>query len=259
MLDPIRETLTFEDVLLAPAHAVVHPADVDVSTHLTAGIHLSIPLLSAAMDTVTECEMAIALAREGGIGVIHKNMSIDQQVQHVDREKRSESGMILDPITLGPRATLGEAVRRMREYSISGLPVVDGEGRLVGILTNRDLVFETDLTRPLRDAMTSEGLVTAPVGRRWMMRRRFFTGTRSRSCPSSMPMASSAGSSRSRTSSSGGNSPTRRKMTTGDSGRGLRSVPVPATSSEPSSWPGRAWMSSSSIRLTGTRRRCSTP
>ena len=163
-LDSIRETLTFEDVLLAPAHAEVHPSDVDVSTRLAAGIHLSIPLLSAAMDTVTESEMAIALAREGGIGIIHKNMSIEQQVQQVDRVKRSESGMILDPITLGPGATLGEAVRRMREYSISGLPVVDAEGRLVGILTNRDLVFETDLTRPLRDAMTSEGLVTAPVG-----------------------------------------------------------------------------------------------
>ena len=160
----IRETLTFDDVLLAPAHAEVHPSDVDVSTTLTADIRLSIPLLSAAMDTVTEQEMAIALAREGGIGIIHKNMSIEAQVQHVDRVKRSESGMILDPVTLGPDATLGEARRHMTDYGISGVPVVDGEGTLIGILTNRDLVFEVDPTRPIREVMTSEGLVTAPIG-----------------------------------------------------------------------------------------------
>jgi len=162
--DSIRDTLTFDDVLLSPGHAVVHPADVDVSTSLTAGIRLSIPLLSAAMDTVTEQRMAIALAREGGLGVIHKNMTIDAQVQQVDRVKRSESGMILDPITLGPQATLREALHRMGEYSISGVPIVDSDGRLVGILTNRDLVFETDLSRPVREVMTSAGLVTAPIG-----------------------------------------------------------------------------------------------
>jgi len=162
--DRVRDTLTFDDVLLAPAHAEVHPADVDVSTRLTAGIELAIPLLSAAMDTVTEHEMAIALAREGGLGIIHKNMPIDRQVQLVDRVKRSESGMILSPVTLGPDATLREALARMAEYSISGVPIVDGEGRLVGILTNRDLVFETDLSRPVREIMTSEGLVTAPLG-----------------------------------------------------------------------------------------------
>ncbi len=164
MTRPIRDTLTFDDVLLAPGHARVHPADVDVSSVLTAGIRLAIPLVSAAMDTVTEHQMAIALAREGGIGIIHKNMSIDAQVMHVDRVKRSESGMILNPITLGPDATLREAVLRMDEYSISGVPIVDDGGRLVGILTNRDLVFETDLRRPVREVMTSEELITAPLG-----------------------------------------------------------------------------------------------
>ncbi|MCG8467556.1 MAG: IMP dehydrogenase [Gemmatimonadetes bacterium] len=164
MTDRYRETLTFDDVLLAPGHAVVHPADVDVSTRLAAEIHLTIPLLSAAMDTVTEHHMAIALAREGGIGIIHKNMSIERQARQVDRVKRSESGMILDPVTLGPDATLREAKQRMSEFSISGVPIVDGEGHLIGILTNRDLVFETDLSRPVRDVMTRDGLVTAPLG-----------------------------------------------------------------------------------------------
>ncbi len=164
MTHQIRETLTFDDVLLAPGYASVHPADVDVSTRLTETIRLAIPLVSAAMDTVTEQHMAIALAREGGIGIIHKNMSVQAQAQQVDRVKRSESGMILSPITLGPDATLREATQRMREYSISGVPVVDGEGKLLGILTNRDLVFETDLSRPVREVMTATGLVTAPLG-----------------------------------------------------------------------------------------------
>lgn len=160
----IRETLTFDDVLLLPAHARVHPADVDVSTQLTRQIRLAIPLVSAAMDTVTEHQMAIALAREGGIGIIHKNMPIDAQCAQVDRVKRSESGMILAPITLGPDATLGEALRMMEEFSISGVPIVEEDERLVGILTNRDLVFESEPGRPVREVMTSEGLVTAPVG-----------------------------------------------------------------------------------------------
>jgi IMP dehydrogenase len=164
MAGSIRETLTFDDVLLVPAHAEVHPSDVDVSTWLTGDIRLTIPLVTAAMDTVTEHEMAIAMAREGGIGIIHKNMSIDNQVQLVDRVKRSESGMILDPITLGPDATLREARHHMAEYSISGFPVIDGEGRLVGVLTNRDLVFEVDLSRRISEVMTSDGLVTAPLG-----------------------------------------------------------------------------------------------
>ena len=160
----IRDALTFDDVLLVPRHSVVHPADVDVSGRLTRKIRLAVPLVSAAMDTVTEHRMAIAMAREGGIGIIHKNMPVDQQVAQVDRVKRSESGMILDPITLGPDAKLREANALMREFSISGVPIVDADGRLIGIITNRDLVFETDMEQRVGDAMVSDGLVTAPVG-----------------------------------------------------------------------------------------------
>lgn len=160
----IRDGLTFDDVLLVPRHSTVHPANVDVSTRLTREIRLAVPLVSAAMDTVTEHQMAIAIAREGGIGVIHKNMSVEAQVAQVDRVKRSESGMILDPITLGPDATLREANGLMREFSISGVPIVDPDGRLVGIVTNRDLVFETDLDRKVEEVMVSDGLITAPVG-----------------------------------------------------------------------------------------------
>lgn len=160
----IRDALTFDDVLLVPRHSTVHPADVDVSGRLTRKIRLAVPLVSAAMDTVTEHRMAIAMAREGGIGVIHKNMPVDRQVAQVDRVKRSESGMILDPITLGPDAKLREANALMREFSISGVPIIDADGRLIGIITNRDLVFETDMEQRVGDAMVSDGLVTAPVG-----------------------------------------------------------------------------------------------
>lgn len=156
--------LTFDDVLLVPRHATVHPRDVDVRTRFTRGITLNIPVVSAAMDTVTESEMAIAMARAGGIGVIHKNMSIDRQAAEVDRVKRSESGMILNPITLGPDRPLREAVTLMQRFKISGVPVVDSGGRLVGIITNRDLQFEHDLERPISEVMTRENLVTAPVG-----------------------------------------------------------------------------------------------
>src|SRR2546428_10106379 len=156
--------LTFDDVLLVPRLASVHPRNVDVRSRFTRGIPLNIPLVAAAMDTVTEAEMAIAMAREGGIGVIHKNMPIDRQAAEVDRVKRSESGMILHPITLGPDRPVREAVRLMERFKISGVPIVDDAGRLVGIITNRDLQFERELDRPIRDAMTKDRLVTAPVG-----------------------------------------------------------------------------------------------
>src|ERR1043165_5233996 len=162
----VREevALTFDDVLLIPRHSLTPPKDVTVVSRFSRGIELRIPLVSAAMDTVTESDMAIAMARAGGIGVLHKNMSIDRQAAEVDRVKRSESGMILNPITLAPDATLREAVALMQRFKISGVPVVDRDGRLVGIITNRDLQFERSLDRPLHEAMTSEGLVTAPIG-----------------------------------------------------------------------------------------------
>jgi IMP dehydrogenase len=156
--------LTFDDVLLVPRHSSVHPRQVDIQTRFTRAIDLNIPLIAAAMDTVTESEMAIAIAREGGIGVIHKNMPIDRQAAEVDRVKRSESGMILNPITLGPDRPLREATQLMARFRISGVPIVDSAGRLVGIITNRDLQFERELDRPLHEVMTREGLVTAPVG-----------------------------------------------------------------------------------------------
>src|SRR6195256_729881 len=156
--------LTFDDVLLVPRLSSVHPRTVDVRSRFTRGISLNIPLVSAAMDTVTESEMAIAIAREGGIGVIHKNMPVDRQAAEVDRVKRSESGMILHPITLSPDGTLREAVALMRRFKISGVPIVNRDGQLVGIINNRDLQFERTRDRPLREAMTSKNLVTAPMG-----------------------------------------------------------------------------------------------
>ena len=156
--------LTFDDVLLVPRHSLTHPKDVSTASRFSTGISLNVPLVSAAMDTVTESEMAIAMARAGGIGVIHKNMSIDRQASEVDRVKRSESGMILNPITLAPDATLREANALMMRFKISGVPVVDREGKLVGIITNRDLQFERNFDQPLRDVMTKDRLITAPVG-----------------------------------------------------------------------------------------------
>jgi len=160
----LGEGLTFDDVLLVPAFSAVHPSETLVGTRLTAKIDLQLPILSAAMDTVTESRMAIAMAREGGLGIIHKNMPIDRQAAEVDRVKRSESGMILNPITLAPDRPLRAALQMMEQFSISGVPVVDHQGRLLGIITNRDLQFETDLSRPVSDVMTREGLITAPVG-----------------------------------------------------------------------------------------------
>ncbi len=157
----IYEALTFDDVLLVPAKSTVLPRDVDVSTRLTNKIRLNIPLISAAMDTVTEWQMAIAIAREGGIGIIHKNLSIEVQADMVDKVKRSESGMIKDPITLFPHQTIAEALELMQKYRISGIPIVDENRKLLGILTNRDLRFEPDLSLSVDKLMTKENLITA--------------------------------------------------------------------------------------------------
>jgi IMP dehydrogenase len=159
-----REGLTFDDVLLVPAESSVLPNDVSTATRLTRTIALEVPVVSAAMDTVTEARMAIAVAREGGIGIVHRNLSIAAQVDEVDKVKRSEAGMIVEPVTLSPDALVSDAVDVMERYHISGVPVTDERGKLVGILTNRDLRFERDLTQPVSALMTSQGLVTAPVG-----------------------------------------------------------------------------------------------
>jgi IMP dehydrogenase len=165
MKQEIPVGLTFDDVLLVPWRSEVHPNVVDVSTRLTrSGIGLNLPIISAAMDTVTEANMAIAMAQHGGLGVVHKNMSIERQAEEVDRVKRSESGMIVDPVTVHPEQSVSEALEVMARYKISGLPVIDGEGQLKGILTNRDLRFCTEFERPIADFMTKDGLVTAPVG-----------------------------------------------------------------------------------------------
>ena len=156
--------LTYDDVLLVPAHSTVMPRDVDTSAMLTPRIKLNVPLISAAMDTVTESKMAIAIAREGGVGVLHKNMSVEQQAAHVKRVKRSESGMILDPITLHPEDPVHKAREQMSRYSIGGIPIVDANGKLVGIATNRDLRFVEDGSVLLKHVMTDEGLITAPIG-----------------------------------------------------------------------------------------------
>jgi IMP dehydrogenase len=163
----LATALTFDDVLLVPRHSTVVPTQVDITTRLTRNIRLSVPLVSAAMDTVTESRLAIAMAQQGGIGVIHKNLSIEEQASEVDRVKRSESGMIVNPITLSPTNRIYEALELMKKYSISGVPITeDGskEGRLVGILTNRDLRFETNVNRAISEVMTREPLFTVPVG-----------------------------------------------------------------------------------------------
>jgi IMP dehydrogenase len=160
----IRTGLTFDDILLEPRKSSVLPREVDVSTYLTPEIKLNIPIVSAAMDTVTESDLAIALAREGGIGILHKNMSIKRQCEEVDKVKRSESGMIRNPVTLFPEKTIGDALEIMKKYSISGIPIVDENGKLVGILTNRDLRFEPNKRQKVKNLMTTENLITAPLG-----------------------------------------------------------------------------------------------
>jgi IMP dehydrogenase len=161
---PLKEALTFDDVLLVPAHSRVLPSQVTTQTRLTRSIGLNIPLLAAAMDTVTESSLAIAIAQEGGLGIVHKNFDIEGQVGEVDKVKRSESGMIVNPVTMRPDRQIREALEMMGRYRISGVPVTDEGGRLVGILTNRDLRFVTNTEQPVRALMTTENLVTVPVG-----------------------------------------------------------------------------------------------
>jgi IMP dehydrogenase len=156
--------LTFDDVLLLPAHSVIMPSEADTTTRLTRRISLRIPLISSAMDTVTEARMAIAMARQGGVGVLHRNMSVEEQAQQVDTVKRSEAGMITNPVTCGPDATLAEVEELCGRYRISGVPVTDADGRLVGIVTNRDIRFESDHRRRVSEIMTKMPLITAPVG-----------------------------------------------------------------------------------------------
>lgn len=163
MTDRFPEALTFDDILMVPGLSDVTPGDIDVSTRLSRGLALNVPLLSAAMDTVTEADTAMAMARQGGLGVIHKNLTPKEQAEHVLRVKRSESGMITDPITMGPDKPVSAALELMAEYRISGVPITEGK-HLVGILTNRDLRFVKDMTQPVRGLMTSEGLVTVPRG-----------------------------------------------------------------------------------------------
>ncbi len=160
----LREGLTFDDVLLLPAHSTILPKETDLSTWITPNVRLNIPLLSAAMDTVTESRTAICMAREGGLGIIHKNLTIAEQASEVDKVKKSESGMIVDPITMRPTQKIREALESMEKYRISGVPITNAKGKLVGILTNRDLRFETDFDLPISARMTKRNLVTVPVG-----------------------------------------------------------------------------------------------
>lgn len=178
LFEKMPEGLTFDDVLLVPDHSVVLPKDVSLSTRLSRNIPLNIPLVSAAMDTVTEARSAICMAREGGIGIIHKNMSIDEQAHEVDKVKKSESGMIVDPITMSPTQKIREALEIMSKYRISGVPVINKRGKLVGILTNRDLRFETDFDLPISARMTKRKLVTVPVGTTLEQAREHLKNTR---------------------------------------------------------------------------------
>src|SRR6202049_2614488 len=160
---PVPEALTFDDVLLLPARSEVVPANTNTQTQVSRNIRLNIPIISAAMDTVTESHMAIALAQQGGLGIIHRNLTIDQQANEVDKVKRSESGMIVDPVTMSPDAKVSDALEVMQKYKISGVPITKN-GKLVGILTNRALRFETRFDIPISKVMTRENLITVPVG-----------------------------------------------------------------------------------------------
>ena len=173
--------LTFDDVLLLPAHSTIMPSDADLTARLTRRLSLRIPLISSPMDTVTEARMAVAMARQGGVGVLHRNISVEDQAQQVDMVKRSEAGMITDPVTCGPGATVAEVEALCARYRISGVPVTDDDGILLGIVTNRDIRFESDHRRRVAEVMTPMPLVTAPVGAAADEALALLSGTRSRS------------------------------------------------------------------------------
>lgn len=194
MIDgPIPEGLTFDDVLLQPGRSSVLPTEVDTSTHFTRKLPMNIPLASAAMDTVTESRLAIGIARQGGIGIIHRNLSLDRQAEEVDRVKRSESGMIVDPVTISPDITIRQALEIMTKYRISGLPVTRGT-RLTGILTNRDLRFEKNHSQLVGQVMTKDNLVTVPVGTTLDQAEKFFRNIALRNFLSSIRTSTSKAS-----------------------------------------------------------------
>ena len=176
------EALTYDDVLLVPDYSAILPKDTDPSTKLTRNIYLRIPLISAAMDTVTESDLAIAMALEGGIGMIHKNMSFEAQAAQVRKVKRSQSGMILDPITLNIDAVVGDANKVMREYKIGGIPIVDSDNTLLGIITNRDLRFQRDNSIPISELMTKENLITALKELAWKRQKTFLNNIKLKNC-----------------------------------------------------------------------------
>lgn len=181
----IGEGITFDDVLLVPSYSEVIPNQVSLKTHLTKDIELNIPMMSAGMDTVTENRMAIAIARQGGIGIIHKNMSIEAQAEEVDKVKRSENGVISDPFYLSPEHTLRDADELMAKFRISGVPITEkGTKKLVGIITNRDLKFETDYSRKIKECMTSDGLITAQQGINLEEAKRFLPKREKKNCRS---------------------------------------------------------------------------
>ena len=249
-----KEGLTFDDVLLVPAESRVLPNDVSTRTRLTRTIELRIPIVSAAMDTVTEARLAIALAREGGIGIVHRNLSIEDQVAEVDKVKRSEAGMIVEPVTLPPDALVRDALELMAHYKVSGVPITDADGVLVGILTNRDLRFETDVDQPVSALMTARNLVTAPVGTTLAGGRGDpRAATRSRSCRSSMPTAGCAGSSPSRTSRRRSSTRTRRRTSAAGCASAPRSASARTRSSARRRSSPRASTCSSSTPRTATR------
>lgn len=208
----VGEGITFDDVLLVPQYSEITPDMVDLSTNLTNSIKLNIPMMSAAMDTVTEHRMAIAMARQGGIGIIHKNMSIEAQADEVDKVKRSENGVITDPFYLSPDHTLQDADNLMGKFRISGVPIVDDKRKLVGIITNRDLKFETDYSKKISECMTSENLVTAPVGITLEEAKNILGAARKEKLPSLMKKVVSAVLSPSRISRSRFSIPTPLRM-----------------------------------------------